>query len=137
MPVLFTLQSGTITGLTTGNTYYVFRSSATVLKLCSTLANAQNGTFIDLTAKSSPVFTLVYSTAARILGEHSGEDAHAQSSTELLAHTHTYNYKTVSAGSGSGTPWSGDTTIQTASTGGNVAMNNLQSSSVWNAMIKL
>jgi len=139
MPVVFTLQSGTITGLTTATTYYIFRSSATLVKLCTTLANAQNGTVIDLTAKSTPVFTLVYSTAARILGEHSGEDAHAVSSTEQLAHTHTTNASpNFTAGSSpfqngveAGNP------ITSSSTGGNAAMNNLQSSSFWNAMIKL
>jgi len=136
MPVVFTLQSGTITGLTTATTYYIFRSSSILVKLCSSLANAQNGTVIDLTAKSSPVFTLVYSTAARILGEHSGEDAHAQSITELLAHTHSIEpaNSTLSAGANA----AGNTASGvTGSTGGNAAMNIEQPTSFWNAMIKL
>jgi len=137
MPVVFTLQSGTITGLVSTMTYYIYRASATTISLCSTLANAQNGTVIDLTAKSTPVFTLVYSTAARILGEHSGEDAHAESITELLAHTH------VAGGQAAGVTIAGGANIQTAnnltsgSTGGNAAMNIEQPSSFWNAMIKL
>ena len=146
MPVVFTLQSGTITGLTTATTYYIYRRSATGVSLATTLANAQNGTIIDMTAKSSPVFTLVYSTAARILGEHSGEDAHAQSSTELLAHAHAI----TANGADTLQPDSGQWNYSSANNqkgplaspassvaGGNAAMNIMQPSSFWNAMIKL
>lgn len=145
MPVVFSLASGTITGLTSGNTYWIYRASSTLIKLCSSLANAQNGTVIDLTAKSAPVWTLTYSTAARILGEHFGEDEHAESSTELLAHAHApvnggdFGDVGGSGGTGwspgAGSVWS--SSPLTTATGGNAAMNNTQSSAVWNAMIKL
>lgn len=136
MPVQFVLTSGTITGLTSGNTYYVVRNDATSIKLATSLANAQIGTVIDFTAKSSPVWTVTYSTSSRILGEHSGEDAHAMSSTELLSHFHT------GGGVSAGLPVDGAVNnyanpANTNSTGGNVAMNNEQPTSFMNVMVKL
>ena len=137
MPVVFTLTSGTITGLTSGNTYYVVRLSATLIKLASSLANAQNGTVIDFTAKSSPVWTITYSTAARILGEHSGEDAHAISISELLSHGHTGSF-VIASGSGAfagGASYGNTSSV--APNGGNVAMNTIQPSAFMNIMVKL
>ena len=136
MPVVFALSSGTITGLTSGNTYYVVRNSATLIKMASSLANAQNGTVIDFTAKSSPVWTITYSTAARILGEHSGEDAHAMSSTELLVHYHTGTGLSNGGANGFGAG-AFQFTGGALTTGGNVAMNNLQPTSFLNIMVKL
>ncbi len=140
MPVVFTLSSGTITGLTTGTTYYVVRNSSTLIKLASTLANAQAGTVIDMTAKSSPVWTITYSTMARILGEHGGEDAHAISSTEQLAHVHATT-KIGIAGSGSAEGWATAATNNSfgnsSSTGGNAALNIWEPSTFMNVMVKL
>ena len=138
MSVTFTLSSGTITGLTSGNTYYVIRSSATLVQLASTLANAQNGTAIDFTAKSSPIWTITHTYTARVLGEAVGEEAHAESITELLAHTHGTGL-TLIPGSGldqfTGSPKT-STTI-TDSTGGNQAMNIMQPTAFLNVMVKL
>ncbi len=137
MPAVFTLASGTITGLTSGTTYYVVRNSATLIKLASSLVNAQNGTVIDFTAKSSPVWSLTYSTAARVLGEHGGEDAHAMSSVELLGHGHTGTFvigaggAALAAGSGYGNFGS------VSATGSNVAMNIVQPETFMNVMVKL
>lgn len=88
MPVVFTLTSGTVTGLTSGVTYYIVRNNTTTVKLASSLANAQNGTVIDMTAKSSPVWTIAYALTARTLADQGGEQAHAMSLTELLSHNH-------------------------------------------------
>lgn len=137
MPVVFTLSSGTITGLTSGNTYYIIRDSTTTVKLASSLANAQNGTEVNMTAKSSPVWTLTHTYTARALGEAVGEEAHAMSVTELLAHTHAMSAvqniagAVVAAGSDKGT------SANTGSKGGNVAMNQLQPTSFFNVMVKL
>lgn len=67
MAVVFTLSSGTITGLTSGNTYYIIRSSATLVQLASSLVNAVSGTAVDMTAKSSPVWTITTTWTARTL----------------------------------------------------------------------
>lgn len=127
MSVVFTLSSGTITGLTSGNTYYVIRNSATTVKLASSLANAQNGTAIDLTAKSTPVWTITHALEARTLGDQGGEQDHAMSSSELLAHTHTVTAAADSTAFAGGSNSADDSPgASTGSTGGNAAMNNMQ-----------
>lgn len=72
--VVFTLASGTVTGLVTGNTYFVIRSSATLIQLASSHANATAGTAIDFTAKSSPVWTITHTFTARTIGERGGAE---------------------------------------------------------------
>lgn len=144
MLVTFSLASGTITGLTSGNPYYIIRSSATLVSLASTLALAQAGTAIDITAKSSPVWSLTHTYTTRSLGEAVGEESHAMSSTELYSHTHTINnaanLKNQAAGvdfaNGAGTALN-TVTPTNASTGGNAAMNNLQPTAFLNVMVKL
>jgi microcystin-dependent protein len=108
----------------------VVRASSTTVKLASSLANAQNGTVIDFTAKSSPVWTITHTDTMRTLGEYGGAENHAMSSTELLAHTHPQlgrtDYNVVSGGT---TDLADSTTTTdvgiTGSTGGNAAMNNM------------
>lgn len=137
MSITFTLTSGTITGLTSGNPYFIIRTSATTIKLASTLANAQNGTAVDMTAKSSPIWTLTHTYTTRALGEEAGEQTHAQSVTELLSHSHA----SVRVPGGSASVTGGvdniDSTGSTASTGGNAAMNILQPTLFLSVMIKL
>jgi microcystin-dependent protein len=128
MAVAFALSSGTITGLTSGNTYYVIRDSATTVQLASSLANAQNGTAVNMTAKSSPVWTITHTFTARTLAESGGQESHAVSSTEQLAHTHVMQEMKNAAGTTSSTFARGDNSANLAtgltnSTGGNAAMN--------------
>lgn len=121
MQVSLAFTSGSITGASAG-TYYIIRNSATTVKLASTLANAQNGTAVDFTAKSSPVWSLTHTLTARTLAEQGGEESHAMSITELLAHTHSNGLT-----SGGNMPTGGTVTVgNTGSTGGNAAMNNMQ-----------
>ena len=122
MPVVFTLASGTITGLSSGSTYYIIRNSSTTVKLASSLANAQNNTAIDLTAKSSPVWSITYTLSARTLAELGGEESHAQNINELVAHTHTVDGFAI-AGAASSSVGVTSGTINTGSTGGNQAAN--------------
>lgn len=141
MSVVFTLASGTITGLSSGNTYYVIRSSSTLISLASTLALAQAGTAIDLTAKSSPVWTVTHTYTARVLGEAIGEISHAMSSTELYAHTHAPTVGgllIIQDASGYGIAGGGSEGAGSLTTaGGNVAMNNMQPTLFLNVMVKL
>ena len=136
LSVVYTLTSGSITGLTAGNTYYVIRSSSSTIKLASSLLNAQNGTAIDLTAKSNPVWTVTHTDTTRTLGELGGEESHAMSSTELLAHTHTFLQATVGGGGTSGTGGNTPANVATSSTGGNAAMNVMNPFAVVNYIIK-
>jgi microcystin-dependent protein len=136
MSFLFTLASGTITGLTSGNTYYAIRSTSTLVKIASSLANAQNESNIDLTAKSSPVWSITHTYTARTLGVTGGEETHAISATETLAHTHadtgTTSTGTMTAGGSVGDMNEGST----GSFGGNVAMNIMQPFGVYMQIIR-
>jgi len=144
MVVVFTLSSGTITGLTSGNTYYIIRDTTTTVKLASSLANAQNATAIDFTAKSSPVWTLTHTLPTRTLGEYGGEATHAMNKTEQLAHTHATTADTQTlgiAGSGSseGYATSSANTLRSSvsqSTGNNAAMNIMNPFLTANYIIK-
>jgi hypothetical protein len=89
LAVVFSLASGTITGLTSGLTYFVIRDSANTIKLATTLALAQAGTAIDFTAKAAPVWSVVHTFLNRVMGEADGEQAHSISLLELPAHGHT------------------------------------------------
>lgn len=98
MEVVFTLSSGSVTGLTSGNTYYIIRSSSTAVQLASTLLNAQNGTAIDFTAKSSPVWTLTHTYASREAGGFFGEQHHAPATNEVAPHAHPHTHGIPSFG---------------------------------------
>lgn len=129
--------------LDNSDTVYIIRTGATSIKLATTLANAQNGTAIDITAAGSGTFTMTHTYTARTLGQYGGEEAHAQSSTEQLAHLHTqvaHNHS-ISVGNSAtagtsrargddggelGTYNSGNATPTINSTGGNAAMNIMQ-----------
>ena len=127
------------TGLTAG-TYYVIRVTSTTIKLASSLANAQNGTQVDITAVGSGTATLTQTLTARSVGYVGGEETHAMSSIEILAHAHTYttnNISTTSNGvpqgsNGGGTNFSNTTD----SFGGNNSMNNIGPFSVLNYIIR-
>ncbi len=89
--VVFTTTGTAPAPLVNTTTYYIVRNAANTVQLATSLANAQNGTIIDLTTQGTGTHTLTYSLTQRRLGELAGEEAHAQSSTELLSHTHTQN----------------------------------------------
>lgn len=139
MAVVFTLTSGTITGLTTATTYYVIRSSATKVQLATTLANAQNGTAIDYTAKATPVWSITHTYTARVLGETVGEQTHAQNSIELLAHIHDQRASNTAGATASPVTTQGTDlgAGPTGSTGGNAAMNIQPPTLFLNVMVKL
>jgi microcystin-dependent protein len=126
-------------GLTNG-TWFIFRQDATSVKFASTLANAQNAAVATITGTGSCVIT--HTLAARKLGEFGGEENHAMSASEMLAH----NHGILSAGSdtvtdthyvtGNGGTTNTRTDLNTA-TGGNVPMNNMQPFLALNYVIKL
>lgn len=142
---LITGQAVALTGsaLPTGlsaQTYYVIRSSATVIKLASTLANAQNGTAVDITADGSGTCTLTQTLTNRLLGVTGGEETHAMTSSELLSHTHTTVVRNSDGGGGDviGRNAIADnlTTDTSNATGGNAAMGIMNPFTVVNFIIK-
>lgn len=142
---LITGQAVALTGssLPTGlsaQTYYVIRISATIIKLASSLANAQNGTAVDVTADGSGTCTLTQTLTSRSMGATGGEETHAMSSTELLAHVHPPGagdfYKMQGTASGGGTSSNMGNSTNTGSAGGNAAMNGMPPYTVVNFIIK-
>lgn len=139
MPVVLSNLSGFTTSATAGPTYYAVRISSTNVRLATTLALAQNGT-PDVTISGTGTATLTSALTTRTLGEVGGEEAHAMSSTELLAHTHiqgtapssgtTYTYSTPAL---TDVPPGGSAV---SSKGGNAAMNIMQPFLVGNYIIK-
>jgi microcystin-dependent protein len=155
MAIVLSSLTGFTTSATAGPTYYIYRASATNVRLCSTLAIAQNATTGSMeTISGTGTATLTHTYTARTLGEYGGEEGHAQGSTEALAHTHTTDSQGAHAhdvqdGTGSGsangvqigtaflTSTGGGTcagaalsagahTHTAASTGGNAAANIMQ-----------
>lgn len=121
--------------LDNNDTVYVVRIDATTIKFATTLANAQNGTVIDITAAGSGTYTITHTLSARTLGQYGGEEYHAQSSTESLLHSHAASFAYSSDTAGGVTDVAFQNTRLTAGNtknvtvpnfGGNVAMNNMQ-----------
>jgi hypothetical protein len=138
MSVVATSITGFTTTASNSTTYYVYRVSSTNIKLATTLALAQNAT-PDITVSGSGTITLTHTYTARVLGEAVGEGDHAQSLTELLAHTHLAGTTQNSGGEAGGPNNRGIDTggNATASTGGNAAMNTMQPTAFLNVMCKL
>ncbi len=134
--------TGTVmTGLTNDATYYIIRTGNLTFSLASSLANAQNGTVIALSSDGSGTQTFTHTFTERRIGNTGGEENHAISLTELIAHTHPpLAPNTNFYGSGSGSPsGSGSSTTgvaTTGSSGGNAAMNIMQPFSVAAYIIK-
>lgn len=133
------VTSGTpITGLTSTNNYYVIRVANDQFKLASTLANAQAGTAISLSSDGTGTQTFTLTLSTRTLADRGGEETHAITSTETLAHTHTFNVLGTNASGAN--PYNATGSVQgsvtTSSFGGNAAMNNMQPFSVVTKIIK-
>lgn len=128
--------AGTAGNLVNANTYYIVRVSNSTFSLATTLANAQNGVLITLAGTETGTFALTMTL--RTLGDTGGEENHAMSLTEFLAHAHTLgiqNTNNILSGSGSNSvAATGSTT--TSSVGGNAAMNDMPPFGVTNYIIK-
>ena len=130
------------TGLSASTDYYIIRDSATTIQFATSLANSQNGTEIDITGAGTGTHTVTHTLTARTIGEYGGEEIHAISSTENLAHTHgsvitggvTNNNNTAAAAD---SYIASLTTGTSGSTGGNVAMNNMQPFGIVMTIIKV
>jgi len=138
--------TGTLpTGLSLATDYYIIVVDSTHIKLATSLANAIAGTNIDITAQGSGTNTATHTGTARTLGEHGGEQAHADTATEMPAHSHDisghagarvyspdFNNGTA-AGSG-GATWGA---AILGNTGGSTAHNNMQPYLGLNYIIKV
>lgn len=137
--VTYHSSSTVITGLTNDTLYYLIRTGNLTFSLAATLSDAQNGVAISLSSDGAgtQTFTLALSTRAR--GDYGGEESHAMSITELIAHIHAvYRVGGSSATSFDTSSHASTSTVakSTESTGGNAAMNNMVPFFVGNWMIK-
>ncbi len=130
MLVAFTSTGTGPAGVSDGSSYYVIRTSDTLIQLATTLANAQNGTQINITDAGTGTHTITHTLTARTVAEIGGEESHAMSVSELLSHTHAQQAETrLQAGASFAQPTGSAAQTQggtTQSTGGNAAMNNMQ-----------
>lgn len=137
--VILSNLTGFTTTATAGPTYFVSRISSTNIRLATTLALAQNAT-PDITISGSGTVTVTGTLTIRTLGENGGEESHAMSITELLAHTHQMTSSNTGVGAGSeigsvGVAGTNQGKV-TLSTGGNAAMNIMSPFAALNAYIK-
>jgi microcystin-dependent protein len=130
--VVYTSSGTVITGLTSGNTYYVIRVSATVVQLASSRANAVALIAIDLTGSGSGTQQLVQTFSDRRQGQVGGEEDHSMTISEMPAHTHSGG---VSSGGSSGGSGTRDLVTSTGSAGGSTAANNMPPYAVVNWII--
>lgn len=124
--VLYTAASGAMTGLTHNTVYYVIRVTNSTFSLATTLALAQAGTVISLSSDGTGTQTFTKTLTTRAYGDTGGEETHAMSSTELLAHVHAITTGEGASGTVVAKQADSEASANTGSTGGNVAMNNMQ-----------
>ena len=130
--VLYSAPSGAMTGLTHNTTYYVVKTGNLTFSLSDTLALAQNETIKTLSSDGTGAQTFTLTLTVRTAGDTGGEENHAMSSSEIIAHTHPTQTSVSASTAGSiiyprGTDTlSSPSTMSTTSVGGNAAMNNMQ-----------
>lgn len=131
--------TGTLpTNLATATDYWLIRISDTLVAFATTLALAQNGTKRTFTGIGTGNHRIIHTLNVRALGSKLGEEAHAMSITELLAHTHGLNGGGQFNASGGSQPAMtfNVPAVNTNSRGGNSAMNNMSPSLCLRWLIK-
>lgn len=95
--------SGTLPSGLSATTYYVIRVSATAIKLATSVANANEGTAVDITAASGGgTHTLTLTLTNRTIGDAGGEETHALTNAEMPSHTHTVDGAANTGGAAGG-----------------------------------
>ena len=132
-----------MTGLTSGNSYYLIRISNTTFQLASSLANAIAGTAISLSSDGTGTQTFTTTVTSLTAAQHGGEQTHALTAAQIPSHTHNNNAilgsasgtdETSSTNDGSSTPAANRPTD--GGTGGNTAHNNMPPFLALNYIIK-
>jgi hypothetical protein len=123
-----------ITGLTNG-AYFIARSDATHIGFATTLANAQNGTLVGISGTGVGV-TITWTGTSRALGSIGGEEAHAITINEMLAHNHFLFRDGAGGGPGLQSVINNAGTQNTSTTGGNSAMNIMSPYVALNTFVK-
>lgn len=132
------------TGLVAATNYFCIRISDTVVKLASTLANAQAGTAVAMSNNGSGTNTVTLTLTARTLAAVLGEEGHCNVTAETAPHKHNVpssqaiaNGNVLQVGGGL---WGYGALINTATdngTGTGAAHNNMQPTAVVRYLIKI
>lgn len=123
--------SGTLpAGLAPGS-YFIVKRLMNAISFSTTLANAQAGVYVGFSGTGTGTHTITnIGFNAKTLAERGGEEAHAQSATELFRHAHQEVGLSAPGGGGTAPPLGTGpisvTGTNTAFTGGNVATPNMQ-----------
>lgn len=127
--VLYTSSGTNITGLTSGNSYFVIRVAYNQFSLAASLGDANYGTAIALSSDGSGTQTFTVTYTARPLGQNGG----TETQTSVASHYHTGVQATGSGTSG----WSssGNRNPLTGETG-SATPNNIPPFTVVNYIIK-
>lgn len=129
--------SGTLpTGLS-ATTYYVIRTSATTIKLATSVANANAGTAVDITAAAGGgTHTLTQTFTDRAMADEGGEETHALTDAEMPSHVHTEEGGGTGLASGGGSSADNTSSKNTGSAGSDTPHNNMPPYVTVNYIIK-
>lgn len=136
--IVYTSSGTVITGLTSGNTYYIIRNAYNQFSLASSVANANAGTVIALSSDGTGAQTFTITYTARPMGQAGGEEIHALTDAEMPSHVHPTS---VGTGSLDGTQADGasdtiSSQYPTGSAGSDTPHNNMPLFTVVNYIIK-
>ena len=125
-------------GLTNNSTYWVVRVSNNSFSLTTQLVQAQNGSpLVTLTSDGTGTQTWTLALTTRTVGDTGGEETHAMSLIEFLAHVHQAGgYINNSGGAVQSYTSTSTNVANTTSVGGNAAMNIMAPFAVVNYVIK-
>lgn len=96
--VVYTSSGSVITGLTSGNTYYLIRNAYNQFSLATSVANANAGTVITLSSDGSGTQTFTITYTVRPLAQMGGEETHALTDSQMPSHSHFVNYQVSTNG---------------------------------------
>jgi microcystin-dependent protein len=119
------------TGLT-AQTYYVIRISATLIKLATSVNNANNGVAVDITVDGSGTCTLTQVLTSRNLGGEGG----TETQTTVPAHAHPTDAEKRLSSSGAGGSGTVSKTGATIDPNGSDTPNNMPPYVVFNFIIR-
>ncbi len=88
-PVVLTTTGGAPGNTTAGVTYYIIRTSDTVVQIATSEANARAGTQVNISTQGTGTHTLTATFDAKTLGTQPGEgDSHRMLKEEIQSHVH-------------------------------------------------
>lgn len=100
MALVLSNTGGTLPAGLAAQTYYAIRASATTLKLASTLALANAGTAVDITAAAGGgTHKLRLTLTQRNMGVKGGSETHALTDAEMPSHSHSITVHNTGDGS--------------------------------------